>query len=309
MSTSQDVIFVPGMSTDHRIRTFRRNFSAPGEFEDMEVDAYVIVTERYVVVCDTLLCPADMAAVLHEVGDTLAGRQLLVINSHADWDHCWGNRYFSEALRAPIIAHELCRRRLQSEVEQKKLAHFQQRDPLFEEVRLVPPTITFMQTLTIDGGDLTLVLKAAPGHTEDHIALWIPQVRLLLAFDAVEKPLPIIESADRVPDMFATLESLRELQPQQVLCSHGKTSSPAMITTNLHYLRDIERRCQALLHTHRPTDAELMRAPALINYTFDDALADLIQPGEMVDRAFYEEIHDNNVRYIMQWLCRRQAGG
>lgn len=303
MATSQDVILVPGMSTDQRIRTFRRNFSA----ENLEVDAYVIITERYLVFCDTMLCPADMAAVFHEIQYNLAGRQLLVINSHADWDHCWGNRYFSESQPATIIAYELCKTRLQSEEAEQKLANFQQSYPLFQNVSLIPPTITFSHTLTIDGGDLTLMLMHTPGHTEDHIALWIPQLRLLLAFDAVEKPLPIIGSADSVPDMFATLEGLRDLQPQQVLCSHGKTTSPAMITQNLRYLREIESRCQTLLRTHQPTDAELMHASTLINYTFDDALTSLIQPGETVDRAFYMEMHDNNVHYIMQWLRHKLA--
>src|SRR5947209_4453768 len=91
----EGVFFVPDMSTDARIRVFRRNLNLPGEFEVMEVDAYIIVTDRYIVLLDTMLCPEDMATVMQSVQDELAGRQVLVVNSHADWDHSWGNAYFT----------------------------------------------------------------------------------------------------------------------------------------------------------------------------------------------------------------------
>src|SRR5207253_3599574 len=64
-------------------------------------------------------------------------------------------------------------------------------------------------------------------------------------FDAVEKPVPLIESAVGAPYMFATLESLIALQPQRVLCSHGKTTSPQLVQDNLSYLREIEQRCRS----------------------------------------------------------------
>src|SRR5579859_7172742 len=96
---------VPGISGDERVRVFRRVFDAPGEFEGMEVDAYVVITDRYLVVLDTLLCSQDMATLMQMVQAEQAGRQLLVVNSHADWDHAWGNNYFTGERVAPIISH------------------------------------------------------------------------------------------------------------------------------------------------------------------------------------------------------------
>ncbi len=64
MPASDGVFFIPEMSTDQRVRVFRRNFGGIEEFDGMEVDAYVIITERYVVVLDTLLCPEDASAML-----------------------------------------------------------------------------------------------------------------------------------------------------------------------------------------------------------------------------------------------------
>jgi glyoxylase-like metal-dependent hydrolase (beta-lactamase superfamily II) len=298
---SQPITFIP--TTDQRIRTFRRHFVLSKESLDMDVDAYVIITERYVVVCDTLLCPEDMATVMSTLHDTLAGRQLLVINSHADWDHCWGNHYFAVSQPAPIIAHMRCQIQQQSSEAREELTSFQQQDPIFQNVVLTPPTFAFTHELTIDGGDLTLTLFHTPGHTPDHVALWIPQIQLLLAFDAVEHPLPVIGNVESVADMFTTLKRLQALQPQQVLFSHGNTTNN-IIAQNLAYLYEIERRSRELLRSHRPTEAELAQAAILINYTFDDAFEGIITQDEHVDRIFYMKMHDNNVRYLLLWLQR-----
>ncbi|HLH62673.1 MAG TPA: MBL fold metallo-hydrolase [Ktedonobacteraceae bacterium] len=299
MPDGDGVLLVPEMSPDARVRVFRRSFSALEEFEGFEVDAYAIITGRYVVVLDTMLFPDDVAMMLQSLQEELAERQLLCVNSHADWDHVYGNGYFTGAHAAPIIAHEHCRARLQSQEARNELADFQKRYPIFAGVALVPPTITFTQGLAIHDGNLTIQLFPAPGHRPDHIAAWVPELRLLLAFDAVEMPIPSIENAAGAPYMFATLESLIALQPQVVLCSHSKTTSPQLIQDNLSYLREIEQRCHTVIRTHRPDAAELAHPSALINYPFNEVSAAVTAP---VDRTFYEQVHEDNIRAIMEWL-------
>lgn len=299
--TAQTLFPVPDMSPDPRVRVFRRVFDAPGEFEGMEVDAYVVITDRYLVVLDTLLCPEDMATLMQLVQAEQAGRQLLVVNSHADWDHAWGNNYFTVERAAPIISHAHGVTRLRSDEAHTELADIQQRYPLFQQVVLTPATLTFTQQFTIYGGDLTLHLLAAPGHHSDHIAAWLPELRLLLAFDAVESPLPIIEQAQATPAMFATLQHFLSLDPQHVLCSHGKTTGIETVKRNLAYLQEIEQRSRILLNTHTPTDAELEHAATLIQYPFEEVIANI--KGSF-DHAFYSWAHDSNVRCIVQWLMQ-----
>ena len=304
MLTNQTFFAVPEMSPDSRVLVFRRVFDAAGEYEGMEVDAYVIVTDRYLIVLDTLLCPEDMATLMQMVQSEQAGRQLLVVNSHADWDHAWGNSYFTGEHFAPIISHEHGVTRLRSDEARTELADFQKRYPLFQQVVLTPATLTFTQHFTIHGGDLTIHLLSAPGHHSDHIAAWLPELRLLLAFDAVESPLPIIEQAQATPAMFATLRHFLNLHPQHVLCSHGKTTGIETVRRNLAYLEEIERRGRLLLQTHTPTPTELEHAATLIHYPFDEVLADNKEP---VDRTFYSWAHASNVRYILQWLMARST--
>jgi glyoxylase-like metal-dependent hydrolase (beta-lactamase superfamily II) len=301
MPVNDGVFLVPEMGTDARVRVFRRYITGMEDFEGMEVDAYVVITSNYVVVFDTMLCPEDANFMMQMVQDQLAGRQILVVNSHADWDHSWGNGYFTGEHAAPIIAHEHCLVRMKSEEARAGLADYQSRYPVFRNVVLVPPTITFKSDLTISGGDLSIELIPAPGHHPDHIAAWIPPLSLLLAFDAVEKPLPCIEDTASVPSMFTTLESFLTLQPERVLCSHGKTTSLEAVKENLAYLREIERRGRDLLQRHHPTNEELEHAAETIHYSLDDVIAGT---SEAVDRTFYGWAHNANARYILQWLAR-----
>ncbi len=295
---------VPETGGDPRVRVFRCLFAPPDESEHLEVDAYALITDRYVALLDTLLCPEDMAFVVEQLHDVLPGRQLLVINSHADWDHAWGNSYFSHngQVSAPIIAHSHCFTRLRSAEAQAELDEYQQRYAVFQHVVLLPPTITFTHSLTLHGGDLTLELLPAPGHHADHIAAWIPELQLLLAFDAVERPIPIIGDKEGVQPMRQTLEHFLSLHPQRVLCSHGKTTTVAMVEQNLAYLRSLEERCQDFLHRQKPTEDEITQGAALINYPFREVIASM---PNLAEDAFYTGVHDNNIACTLQFLMTR----
>ncbi len=299
MLTPDEVIPDLEISKDDRVRVFRRTFHGIQEFEGMEVDAYIVITDHYFVVLDTLLCPEDVAAMIQSISSGLPGRSILCINSHADWDHAWGNCYFTGENTAPIIAHDHCYVRMHSIEAQKELHAFQQLIPTFKNVFLSPPTLTFNQALTIHDSNLTIELLHAPGHHFDQIVAWIPNIRLLLAFDAVEYPVPLIESAHCAPFMFTTLERLIALQPQRVLCSHGKTSSPDQIKQNLAYIREIEIRCKMLLQKCLPAARELDDVPELINYTFDDVIGETTQA---LDRMYYSQAHKSNCQAILKWL-------
>ena len=299
MPSSNEIVPVLDMSTDERVRVFRRTFHGLKEFEGMEVDAYIVITDRHVVVLDTLLCPEDVSAMMQSVNGELRGRSLLCIDSHADWDHAWGNCYFTGENVAPIIAHEHCLTRLQSAEAHLELLDFQQRSSTFKNVFLLPPTIIFKQSFTIHDSNLTIEVMHAPGHHLDQIVAWMPELRLLLAFDAVEKPLPIIEGVDCVPHMFTTLEHLIALQPLRVLCSHGKTTSPDQVKQNLAYIREIERRCNSVLQKRQPGEMELVHVSELIDYSFDEVVGGT--PGT-IDRTFYTWAHENNCQAILKWL-------
>ncbi len=285
---------------DPHIHIFRRITSIPGEFETLQVDCYVIETKRFIVLCDTSLCPQDSAALLQTFADQAKNQQVIVINSHADWDHVWGNGTFANMPVIPIIAHDNALARWQSDEMLTLFVDYRKRFPLFHDVVLTQPQLTFNDTLTLYGGDLTLELFHAPGHQPDHIAIWIAQLQLLLAFDAVEYPFPTVENARSVPVMLATLRHLLALAPQTVLCSHGGTISPSLVQDNLDYMNTIEQKCRVFLADHSyPTASALEHASALIGSAWQDAVP---ADGVVNDQDYSSWAHDQNVRAVMQWI-------
>lgn len=303
---------VPEMSRDKRVRVFRRLFATKegvSELEAMQVDSYVVVSRHYVIVLDTLLCPEDMELIMSSLQQECEGKQIFVVDSHADWDHCWGNNYFIDEQAAPIIAHDLCFTRMHSQEAQDDLQEYQQLYPLFHNVVLTKPTITFSHEFTFHDEDLTLKFFSAPGHHLDQIAAWIPELRLLFAFDSAEWPFPSIENAQGVPLMYATLEHLALLEPQHVLCSHGKTTHANILKSNFDYIKQIEQRGRTFL-TSADTDLNLkdVEHPSiLINYPFEEVIADITGTQSMLDMIsdaeYYRLTHENNTRAVLEWLA------
>jgi glyoxylase-like metal-dependent hydrolase (beta-lactamase superfamily II) len=216
-----------------------------------EVDAFIVRTERYTVLIDTLSTPRLGAAAAELVG---ADQRLLVVNTHADWDHVWGNAAVTG--RAPIIAHAAALDRLRAPAARTTLADKARAEPRFRDVQIVEPTVTFTDTLTIAGGDLTLELIHTPGHTPDHVVVWIPELRIVLAGDAVEDPLP--ELWDDTPAslhlMRTSLEAIQALGAKLVLPSHGRTTDPGIIARNLAYFDDLTGRVGDLIAAELPPD-------------------------------------------------------
>ncbi|MFF5333379.1 MBL fold metallo-hydrolase [Streptomyces sp. NPDC013181] len=246
-----------------------------------EVDAFVVRTERFVALIDTLATPELCEQALDLIADEAAGRPLLVVNTHADWDHVWGNAAVEG--RAPVIGHRSATARAGSAEALGTLRDKRAADDRFARVRLVAPTVTFDTSLTLDGGDLTLELLHTPGHTPDHVAVWIPELRVCLAGDAAEDPLPELWEGDAssLARLTASLDRLRALAADHVLPSHGGTTDPALLDRNLRYFASL---------TGRYADAVRAGGPE-----FEAVFPDTAELSDRA-RAFYRACHHKAVR-------------
>ena len=227
-----DRVFEAPLALDPRIRRFRR--------ED-EVDTFVIATERWLVIVDTHSTPALASELVAQCVDPEDAWRLLVVNTHADYDHAWGNQVFAGAGAshpAPIIGHARCAERLTGDEGARSLATMHEQQPgRFGDVVLTPPKLTVGDGgLTIHGGDLTLVLLHTPGHTDDHFSVWIPELRAVLAGDAAEHPYPHVDTPEGIAQARASLVRLQALDPLHVLPCHGGTTDPALLDRNIAYL-------------------------------------------------------------------------
>lgn len=218
---------------DRRVRVFR--------FEK-EVDAYAIVTKRFVILVDTFATPELALELIQTVQANLPGRQLLVVNTHADWDHYWGNSVFTNdgSYPAPIISHEKMIPRIRSESAKQYFHEQKKANQRFQNVRLIEPSLVFSDRFLIDGGDLTIELIPTPGHTDDHICVWIRELRLILAADAIELPIPEVERNESLPALRQSFKTLKQLDAQYILPSHGGTISPDLLERNIEYFNQLE---------------------------------------------------------------------
>lgn len=266
-----------------------------------EVDAVFVRTERFNVLVDTLGTPELCRTALDMLGERAATRPLLVVNSHMDWDHFWGNA--AVAGQAPIIAHAAALERLRDPSSRQVLRDKASQCLRFQNVELIAPDITFSGSMILNGGDLTLELIHTPGHTPDHIAVWIPELRVCLAVDAVEFPIPEVWS--RNPDdlrlISSSLERIRDLDARFVIPAHGRTFSPSAVDDNLAYFEELANRVGKL------SESEL--ADPALGKTSGLRLQDLVPiPDDMPASTvgFYEKCHETNLGATVQaWAERR----
>ncbi|HEX8034442.1 MAG TPA: MBL fold metallo-hydrolase, partial [Ktedonobacterales bacterium] len=209
-------------------------------------------------------------------------------------------------------AHERCLTRMRSVEARASLERRQKGDSRFASVRLVEPTITFDERLRIEGGDLTIECFLTPGHTEDHIALWVPELRLIFAGDAAEHPFPHVNDGETLPVLLHSLAALAALDPATVLPCHGGTSSPDLLARNLAYFATVEWLTRAALASGRvPREAagwtepinhsDIEQLPELIGLLYEDALrqcgADVAStPG------FYRSFHQAAIKATIDYV-------
>ena len=205
--------------------------------DEFNVRGAVIVGEQRVMVWDTLSHPRDMQPVMALAGD----KPIDVVYSHADWDHCWGTAGLKPDI---IIGHAACAERFHNGEVANDLAEKQAEEPVqWDAVKIMPPTLSFTQSMSIDLGGVWVELHYLPGHTEDCIVAWIPQWGVLLAGDTVETPLPYLNdnSVPMLPQWIALLERWQaDSQVQIVIPAHGEIGDRALISQTVTYLHNLQ---------------------------------------------------------------------
>src|SRR5512146_2910302 len=111
-----------------------------------QVTAGVVTGPQWAVVIDTLALPDESLAMRAFIEEELAVPVRYVIDTHYHADHSWGNCFFPGAT---IISHALCRQ-LMLEKGPLSLEGAKRSNPVFKQVKLVAPQITF------DHGELSL---------------------------------------------------------------------------------------------------------------------------------------------------------
>ncbi|MCP4724640.1 MAG: MBL fold metallo-hydrolase [bacterium] len=242
-------------------------------------NAAIIINEADVIIVDTHIIPAAVAALLEELKEITDKPVRYVINTHFHFDHVFGNQGYSDDVE--IISHESTREAIASGASKSGRAYDlyigripnqisslkkqletvsdpEQRDRL--ELRLVyqenllagvrtvepkAPNISFKKQMTLYRGEREIrILYFGRGHTEGNVVVHLPRENILITGDLIFESLSYMGNG-----FFAewpeTLERLKSLEFDWILPGHGTPFQDRnRIDYFQSYLRDFWKRVQ-----------------------------------------------------------------
>ncbi|MBI2571667.1 MAG: MBL fold metallo-hydrolase [Candidatus Schekmanbacteria bacterium] len=178
--------------------------------------------------CDTHVGPRSMEAILPRLRSACAA-ELMVFNTHYDFDHVWGNCAFPGAV---IMAQSRCYETLASDVEWEAALRAYGHCAAGPVTRCLP-NLVFDTRLSFPGDDVELL--HTPGHTPDSSSLFDRRDGILFAADNLERPLPYLQT-HLLDGYLETLERYRRLEPSAILTSHAGCVDRALIDATGDYV-------------------------------------------------------------------------
>ncbi|HEY88560.1 MAG TPA: MBL fold metallo-hydrolase [Thermoflexia bacterium] len=218
------------------------------------VNSVAIRTAEGIIVIDALPFPNEAKKIAKFLNTQGGGRFHSLILTHHHADHSFGLFAFPAYLE--LLAHERCRQKLLA-LGEKSLAETRRNHPVFDQVTLRLPTITFEgERMFVCAGNHTLRLLALPGHTPDNIGVYLEEEQVLVAGDAV-MAIPIIVQGDWRREI-QTLQKVKELAPLTIIQGHGEVILRGEVNTvmdrYIHYLTCMEEKARKLLADNKPRD-------------------------------------------------------
>jgi glyoxylase-like metal-dependent hydrolase (beta-lactamase superfamily II) len=239
-------------------RVYRRRY----ESLDLNVGAVVGADELLVV--DTRSFAAEAARLLADLRalTPLPCRQ--VVNTHAHFDHCFGNATLRPAA---IWGHERCVEQLRSGGEERRQALMTGHPEAAEElaaVQLDPPDrpVGDAGTDLQVGGRRVELRYCGRGHTDNDLVVVVPDAGVVFAGDLVEEGAPPLYGDDAFPyEWPATLDRLLALAPATVVPGHGDVVGHRFVQGQREELAAMAGLCRRVAAGELTADEAVRAAP------------------------------------------------
>lgn len=214
-------------------------------------NAGFVVTDRGVIVIDTLNTPAQGRELAAAIEARTTTPILFVINTHHHYDHTFGNQAFD----VPFIAHCALSKQL-AEAASRDLMPFSiaawlsehpQDRWLADELELIYPNIIFERRLVLDLPPKRLVVHHLGGHTPDTSVVDLPDEGVLFASDLVfEGRVPFLQDA-HIQGMVQALRELERLGARTIIPGHGAVCDMAYVLRLRDYIVELRGKVGELL--------------------------------------------------------------
>jgi glyoxylase-like metal-dependent hydrolase (beta-lactamase superfamily II) len=234
-------------------------------YDPLDVSVVAIVGETGVTVVDTRNNPAEADEIVHDVEERFARPIVAVVNTHAHYDHTFGNERFTREpgfSGVPIYGHALIPRHYE-EFEGPRLAAVQadpgrEPDKQWAEVRLTPPTELVHTPVTLHPGGRTIELvPIAPGHTDTDLAVFVPDARVWLLGDVIEESGPPMFGSGCFPLGWpgALDELLERIEPgDAIVPGHGAVVDRDFVVRQADHLRGVAELVRAAHAENAPAE-------------------------------------------------------
>jgi glyoxylase-like metal-dependent hydrolase (beta-lactamase superfamily II) len=177
----------------------------------------------------------------------------LVVNTHANGDHCWGNQLVREA---EIVGSRRCAEEM-AELPPSMLAAVVAAPPdgptgdllqkmfgpyEFGDIEVVPPTTTFDGELTLTVGDTAVrLIEVGPAHTQGDVIVHLPDRGVVFTGDILFNGGHPIVWAGPVANWVAACDLIVDLAPDVVVPGHGPVCDVAVVAAERDYFHFLER--------------------------------------------------------------------
>jgi glyoxylase-like metal-dependent hydrolase (beta-lactamase superfamily II) len=263
-------------------------------YQPYDVTVCAIVGADGIAVVDTRCNPAEAREVREHLRQLSAAPVRWVVNTHAHFDHYWGNAEFAAPRQLPparFWAHAAAATAMaacrdgedpqESALKARLAASSPQWAERLAELVEVVPEHTFHTEHTLDLGDRGVrLLHVGRGHTDGDLLLHLPEADTLLVGDLVEESGPPAFGSDSYPlDWAPTLDALlARTGPDTVLVpGHGTPVGPAFVREQRDAIRSVADRCTALHAAGVPVAEALSAAD---DWAYDPSeLADAVKRG------------------------------
>lgn len=238
---------------------FRRRYR-----DSFDLNCGLVIGDDQALLIDTRCHEAEAAQLREEIGRVSSAPVTAVVNTHAHFDHCFGNVVFTDAA---LWGHAGCARELEQAGERQRAVALGMVEPPaavhVEAVRIVPPAHLVEDTASLlVGGRHVELAFLGPGHTDHDLVVAVPDVGVVFVGDLVEQGAPpAFEDAYPTvwPDTVARLLDFAE--EATFVPGHGDVVGAPFVRSQRRELEAVRDLCQRVAAGTLDTDAAVAASP------------------------------------------------